>query len=122
MNDTNTLLNTLIALQPRSVDQAGRSSEDVVFELTNNLISSIPKPLDLAAIAIKYENDRSPLTVVLLQEISRYNSLLRKIRKSLVDLQKGIRGLVVIRYIFHLSIIVIIILYMQYIPSTMRAI
>ena len=39
----------------------------------------------------------SPATVkvVLIQELQRYNAVLGKIRKSLVNVQKGIKGLVV---------------------------
>lgn len=37
---------------------------------------------------------KSPLDVVLLQEIQRYNSLLQKTRSSLTDLQLAIKGLV----------------------------
>ena len=39
--------------------------------------------------------DPSPLNVVLLQEIQRYNALLTVMRTSLVDLNKAIQGLVV---------------------------
>lgn len=36
----------------------------------------------------------TPLNVVLLQEVSRYNNLLQLIRKSLSDLENGIKGIV----------------------------
>jgi dynein heavy chain len=38
----------------------------------------------------------NPLNVVLLQEISRYNELLDKIRKSVADLQKAVKGIIVL--------------------------
>ena len=34
--------------------------------------------------------------LVLLQEVDRYNHLLLRIKRTLVDLQKGVKGLVVI--------------------------
>ncbi len=40
--------------------------------------------------------DQNPLKIVLLQEISRYNKLLKFVRKNLVDLERGINGLVLI--------------------------
>ncbi len=40
-------------------------------------------------------DDPSALHVVLFQEIERYNMLLVKVRKSCIELQKGIKGLVV---------------------------
>ena len=39
--------------------------------------------------------DMTPLNVVLLQEIGRYNTLLQSIRKSLENLQNGVKGIVV---------------------------
>ena len=60
------------------------------------LQSSIPRALDLVAIQRRHEADISPLKVVLIQEVARYNVLLNKVRRSLADLQRGIRGLVVI--------------------------
>ncbi len=40
-------------------------------------------------------DDPSALHVVLFQEIERYNMLLVRVRSSCVELQKGIKGLVV---------------------------
>jgi dynein heavy chain len=40
--------------------------------------------------------DDSPLTVVLIQEIIRYNILLSAMKKSCVQLERGIQGFVVI--------------------------
>lgn len=36
-----------------------------------------------------------PLDVILLQEIERYNVLLMEMKSNVIDLQKGIKGLVV---------------------------
>jgi len=44
----------------------------------------------------KLRSDDSPLTVVLQQEIQRYNILLRVMKSSLIQLEKGIKGEVVI--------------------------
>lgn len=96
MIDTTTLLNTLISLQPRSVEAGARSPEQVVGDLCASLENSVPQPLDLVAIMAKHEADPSPMKVVLVQEIARFNSLLNKIHRSLKDLQKGLKGLVVI--------------------------
>lgn len=40
-------------------------------------------------------DDPSALHVVLFQEVERYNTLLVGVRRSCVELQKGIKGLVV---------------------------
>lgn len=40
--------------------------------------------------------DQNPLKIVLMQEITRYNKLLKFVRKNLTDLERGINGLVLI--------------------------
>lgn len=40
--------------------------------------------------------DQNPLKIVLIQEITRYNKLLNKVRSSLINVDKGIKGLVLI--------------------------
>ena len=96
MDETKTLLGTILSLQPRTVVEGAKSREVMVLELIAALLEQIPAPLDLHAIARSHETDRSPLTIVLLQEIERYNTLLSVVVRSLRDLQKGIKGLVVI--------------------------
>lgn len=41
-------------------------------------------------------DDSNPLKVVLVQEIARYNKLIRSVKLSISNLEKGISGLVVI--------------------------
>ncbi|VEL15537.1 unnamed protein product [Protopolystoma xenopodis] len=55
----------------------------------------LPDVIDYEGTAKILSNEPSPLNVVLLQEIQRYNWLLVLIRKQLSDLEKGIQGLVV---------------------------
>jgi dynein heavy chain len=58
--------------------------------------AGLPEPIDVIALKVKHIKDDSPLTVVLIQEITRYNVLLKLMRISLDELEKGIMGLVVI--------------------------
>lgn len=41
-------------------------------------------------------NDDNPLSIVLLQEVERYNVLLGKIEANLILLDRGVQGLTVI--------------------------
>lgn len=50
----------------------------------------------MRALKHKLAKDDSPLTVVLIQEIQRYNILLNIMRVSCDQLEKGIQGIVVI--------------------------
>merc|ERR1712086_58755 len=98
MEDTWALLNTVLSLQPKKVSggDGEKSSEDIVLELIAQIKDQIPQPWDAKLLRKKFELDQSPLTVVLLQEIDRYNKLLAKIHATLHELNRGIQGLVVI--------------------------
>uniref|UniRef100_A0A3P8VN13 Dynein axonemal heavy chain 2 n=1 Tax=Cynoglossus semilaevis TaxID=244447 RepID=A0A3P8VN13_CYNSE len=96
--ETRTLFDTLLSLQPQvsSTTAAGRapSREDKVLELLAEVRGKIPALIDYKMTQTLFQENPSPLDVVLLQEIHRYNSLLDTIL-SLAELEKGIKGLVV---------------------------
>ncbi|XP_065175861.1 dynein axonemal heavy chain 2-like isoform X2 [Sycon ciliatum] len=93
--ETRNLLGTLLSLRPQVSDGDGESQEDKVLSLAADVLKRIPENIDYEATLKLLADDPAPLNVVLLQEIQRYNALLDVIRTSLVDLQKGIKGLVV---------------------------
>nr|VZI11206.1 unnamed protein product [Spirometra erinaceieuropaei] len=95
IQETKLLFDTLLSLQPKVASSAGDSKEEKVLELIDNLSKQVPENLDYEGTAKIFANDKSPLVVVLLQEIQRYNNLLNLIRGQLQDLEKGIQGLVV---------------------------
>jgi len=88
------LFETLLSLQPKVATAAGVSQEEKVLELAANVLKTIPENIDYYGTAKILSEDSNPLNVVLLQEIERYNSLLDIIRVSLIELDKGIQGLV----------------------------
>eukprot|EP00698_Gefionella_okellyi_P021811 TRINITY_DN713_c0_g5_i1.p1 TRINITY_DN713_c0_g5~~TRINITY_DN713_c0_g5_i1.p1 ORF type:complete len:2528 (-),score=851.46 TRINITY_DN713_c0_g5_i1:18-6647(-) len=96
--DTNNLLTTVLSLQPTvsAVGTGQKSREDTVYELCDSMLETVPEPLDLQRVMEAKEGDTSPLITVLFQEIARYNVLLRSINRSLSEVKKGIKGLVVI--------------------------
>lgn len=96
MEETATLLNTIMSMQPKVAEEGALTPEEVVMELAVKLADQIPKLFNKKQIAKKFAGDIAPLTVVLQQEIDRYNKLLALCHKALSDLQKGIKGLVVI--------------------------
>ncbi|XP_072544049.1 dynein axonemal heavy chain 2 [Salminus brasiliensis] len=99
ISETRTLFDTLLSLQPQvtstAATGAGPSREDKVLELSADVRQKIPAQVDYEGTQKLLQDDPSPLNVVLLQEIQRYNSLLHTIRTSLTELEKGIKGLVV---------------------------
>jgi dynein heavy chain len=74
--DSNELLESILSLQPQKVSADGESRETKVLKMINDLSETIPQPVDVAALKYKLRNDDSPLTVVLVQELQRYNILL----------------------------------------------
>ncbi|XP_017317258.1 dynein axonemal heavy chain 6 isoform X2 [Ictalurus punctatus] len=99
--ETLTLINTILEVQPRSSAAAGgKSNDEVVLELADSILNKIPDKLDMDGAAetlfSRDSNGRvNSLTTVLGQEVDRFNFLLHVIRTSLCTLQKAIAGLVV---------------------------
>lgn len=105
IKETRLLFDTLLSLQPQTGGGSSSSSsskvavkktpEEEVLELAGKVLEQLPKPIDYENTVKIFAEDTSPLKIVLLQEIERYNILLEDISQSLVSLQKGIQGLVV---------------------------
>uniref|UniRef100_A0A8C2ZK56 Dynein axonemal heavy chain 2 n=1 Tax=Cyclopterus lumpus TaxID=8103 RepID=A0A8C2ZK56_CYCLU len=97
--ETRTLFDTLLSLQPQVTSPAAAGArpigEDKVLELLVDIRGKIPPLIDYEGTRIILQDNLSPINVVLLQEIQRYNSLLETIISSLAELEKGIKGLVV---------------------------
>ncbi|MED6233128.1 Dynein heavy chain 2, axonemal, partial [Ataeniobius toweri] len=97
--ETHTLFDTLLSLQPQDTGAmtagAKASREETVLELLGDVRSKVPSLIDCESTRTHLQDNPSPLNVVLLQEIQRYNSLLQTIISSLVELEKGIKGFVV---------------------------
>eukprot|EP00898_Chlorokybus_atmophyticus_P005400 jgi/Chlat1/5861/Chrsp4S06373 len=98
ISDARIVLETIVGLQPRTVTSGGGSGgkrEDIVMAVATDLLAQVPEPFDIEAIVNSKKDDPSALHVVLFQELDRYNRLLSNVRSSCVNLQKGIKGLVV---------------------------
>eukprot|EP00798_Chlamydomonas_sp_ICE-L_P021926 gene21926-28972_t len=94
--DSKVLLDSLLALQPRTGGAgAGARPEDVVMAIATDLLEQVPLPFNLENVMKSKADDPSALHVVLFQEVERYNSLLVSVRHSCAELLKGIKGLVV---------------------------
>uniref|UniRef100_A0A3P8PCE0 AAA+ ATPase domain-containing protein n=1 Tax=Astatotilapia calliptera TaxID=8154 RepID=A0A3P8PCE0_ASTCA len=99
--ETITLINTILDVNPRSSAQHGaKSNDDIVCELAELILAKLPERLDMdeaiGTLFIKDTNGHlNSLTTVLAQEADRFNNLLKVLRMSLITLQKAIAGLVV---------------------------
>ena len=97
IKETRMLFDTLLSLQPQvSGSKTNKKSvEEEVTELVAKVLESLPAKVDYEGTMKIFAEDKSPLKIVLLQEIERYNILLDEIYVSLTSLQRGIQGLVV---------------------------
>ncbi|CAH1801914.1 unnamed protein product [Owenia fusiformis] len=83
----------LIELQPQTGDTGGGiSREDFIDKIAKDVLSKIPKVFDIDQIRKKLGLEISPTTVVLLQELERFNKLIVRMSKSLTTLQKALAG------------------------------
>jgi len=99
-NDTNNLLNSVIDTEGGSGGSAGGSGgvskEDTISAIAIDIAGKIPDNYDMEFAMLKYpvlwENS---MNTVVCQELIRYNNLLSLMRDSLSNVQKAIKGLVV---------------------------
>jgi len=105
---TNSLWADLINLQPRTQALGGGvRREQYIAGIASSIQEALPRPFDVLAIRSKIEavmaaldhNAKSggprhlrPTSVVLLQELERWNKLVAAMTQSLLDLQRALRG------------------------------
>lgn len=96
ITETNLLLDTALSLQPRSAGATGKSWGETLEELASDISSRIPEPFDiekaLILFPVKYEES---MNTVLTQELIRFNRLTMQVTFTLREVQKAIKGLVV---------------------------
>ncbi|TNJ29738.1 IAD-1alpha dynein heavy chain [Giardia muris] len=81
----------LAELQPRSSSGETVSKEDFLIDLCKILEGRVPPQFDLPQIRKKFKS-LSPTDIVLLQEIERFNILVKVISSSVAELQKALSG------------------------------
>ena len=99
--ESNSIMKTIFSLQPRiGGTSSGKSSDQVCLDLIQEFSLKLPeliKPEEgKEELFVKTETGLIPsLSTVLLQEIDRFNKLLKTINSSMINLQKAIKGLIV---------------------------
>jgi dynein heavy chain len=101
LQESNKIQNLLLCVVPKS-SQAGKSANEIVLEIVNDLLTRKPEIIEKREQRHKshdksYENNLPhSLTIVLYQEIEKYNKLISKISNTLEDLQKAIQGTILL--------------------------
>lgn len=90
------MFRTVLDLLPRQVSGGGESSEEVIQRTAKIILEKVPSLFDLDYIAKRYPVQfNESMNTVLIQECTRYNRLLKVVRRELSDMLKAIRGEVV---------------------------
>jgi len=95
-NETYTMFETVLSLQPRVSSGGGLSREDVIDAAAREIFEKCPMPFDIDMVQHTYPTDyNQSMNTVLAQECIRYNALLVVMRRSLQEGLKALKGLVV---------------------------
>lgn len=83
-------------MQPRSSSGAGKSREEVIGDISKAIEDKTPPAIDLDMVIEKYPTAyNESMNTVLAQEVIRYNRLLVVMARMLKDVQKALKGEVV---------------------------
>uniref|UniRef100_A0A8B9QA73 Dynein axonemal heavy chain 10 n=1 Tax=Apteryx owenii TaxID=8824 RepID=A0A8B9QA73_APTOW len=83
----------LLELQPQTGESGtGISRDEYIGNVAKDIENKIPQVFDLDQIRKVFGIDISPTTVVLLQELERFNKLIIRMAKSLAELQRALAG------------------------------
>ncbi|XP_022832877.1 dynein heavy chain 6, axonemal [Spodoptera litura] len=99
--ESHTLIQTIVDVQPRAAGTGGGDTPDqIVWRISDQTRSRISKSIDKSLINpdLMIPDDMGQLhslTTVLIHETDRFNTLLTLIHRSLNELQKAIKGIVV---------------------------
>jgi len=97
-NDTNMLLSSVLDAEGGGSKGGGGSGskEDTILSVAKDIALKIPENYDLEYAQLKYPVLwEESMNTVLCQELIRFNNLLSKIRSTLDNIQKAVKGLVV---------------------------
>mmetsp|Transcript_14531 Transcript_14531/g.44899 ORF Transcript_14531/g.44899 Transcript_14531/m.44899 type:complete len:1962 (-) Transcript_14531:344-6229(-) len=97
IEDSNTLLGTIVSLQPKSINVGSESLEQKVLVNCRLMQEQAPSIFNVAALqtTMGQRADPEPMKTVLYQEADRYNTLLSTLHRTLRALELGVQGLVV---------------------------
>jgi len=94
--ETNLLLDTALSLQPRTTGGAGKSWEETLTDLAYDIETRLPGIFDEEQANLSFPVDyNESMNTVLTQELGRFNKLITILQKSLKEVQKAVKGLVV---------------------------
>ncbi|XP_043498185.1 dynein axonemal heavy chain 7-like isoform X3 [Polistes fuscatus] len=99
-HETSLLFSSLLLTQETVKTGTGAMSNDeIVFNVSADILSRLPVDYDLQVAIEKYPvSYNQSMNTVLVQEMGRFNKLLSCIRSSLINIQRAIKGLIVMSF------------------------
>jgi len=89
-------LESIISIQPKSSSAGGKTRDQIITEISLDLQSKTPQPFDLDSVIEKFPTEYTEsMNTVLTQEVIRYNKLLVVMIEMLANVQKAVKGEVV---------------------------
>lgn len=89
MVNTIDMWSQLVELQPQTGgDSGGISREEFIGKIASDIQSKLPPAYDVLGIRKKMGDDVVPTSIVLLQELDRFNALIKKMSTTLMNLQR----------------------------------
>jgi len=100
MNTTNYMINTVLSLQSAAGGSAGKSPEEQAEEIAADIASRMPELLTMdeaheTTFAKMADGSINALSNCLMQEMEKFNKMLKFLKLSLNELRRSIKGLVV---------------------------
>ncbi|XP_012272400.1 dynein heavy chain 10, axonemal [Orussus abietinus] len=90
---TKEMWTNLIELQPQTISTGtGISREEFIDNVAKEILSKMPPEYDMTRVKRNFGMTVSPSTIVLFQELERFNKLIRRITVTLTQLRKAIAG------------------------------
>jgi dynein heavy chain len=85
-----------LSVQPRSSSGHGKSREEIIAEISKGIEDKTPPKIDIDFVVEKYPTSyNESMNTVLTQEVIRYNRLLIMMARMLKDVQKALKGEIV---------------------------